>query len=510
MKRVLLIVMVVCLLLPKDVYAAENTQIDNYYGVYLDKDGTASFRQKSGTGAFRFPAKVQMIWAFKGPDNTKATMICTTDSGQQLKFNAGQTGRKADPPTQSITCKGTSERGLNNFEGMITHAFGTDGHKYGLYSPPTKPVPPDPNGGTGNNGGSTGGNNGSGGGSTGGGGTDPPVDPLPEKDLRPKYSNGKITWDAIGTRYELWKGMGVLDTVSVAHYATSNPGTYTIVAYDKNGERVGRGTVTVPDTGGNNGGGTTNPPTDPKDPNPPDTGGVGGGGTCDREPCTQLVDLLACPLFDDYLGRWQDTISAALPPPPNWNQVASIMTDHIVPAMGDELVRRTPEMARIIADEFQRREKSVSPPPSKPAAFRPYVPRLNDPTGNMSFQVRENVPQFEPDYSGSQGFTIPDPTNIPMDNQDAGYSLKKPVNDAPAYRKKETTPENDIGYKVESKPVQAPDYKVSNQDANKPDMEYQKPKEKPMPDYKPNTNGSIPKKDYNHPPDQPVPKYRMP
>lgn len=510
MKRVLMIVMVVCLLIPKDVYAAESksTQIDNYYGVYLDKDGTASFRQKSGTGSFRFPAKVQMIWAFKGPDNTKATMICTTDSGQELKFNAGQTGRKADPPTQTLTCKGTSERGLNNFEGMITHAFGTDGHKYGLYGPPTKPVPPDKNGGTDNNGGSAGGNNGSGGGSTGGGTTGPPpVDPPPEKDLRPKYSNGKITWDHIGTKYEVWKEMVQLDAVNVAHYETFDPGTYLVVAYNKNGERVGKGTVTVPDTGGNNGGGTTNPPTDPKDPNPPDTGG--GGGTCDREPCTQLVDLLACPLFDDYLGRWQDTISAALPPPPDWDYVAGIMTDHIVPAMGDELVRRSPEMARIIADEFQRREKPVSPPPAKPAPFHPSVPRPMDATGNMSFNVRENVPSFEPDYSGSQGFTIPDPMNIPMDHQDAGYQHRKPVNDAPAYRKRETTPETDIGYKVESKAVQTPDYKVSNQDANKPDMDYQKPKEKPM-DYKPGTGGTIPPRDYQHPLDKPVPNYRKP
>ncbi|MCY7486717.1 hypothetical protein, partial [Paenibacillus alvei] len=137
MKRVLLIAMVVCLLLPRNVTYAASTQIDNYYGLYLDQDGTASFRQKSGTGALRFPKKVKMIWAYKGPDNLKATMICTTDSGQELKFNAGQTGRKADPPTQTITCKGTSERGLKKFEGMISRAYGEDGHEYEYYSPPT-------------------------------------------------------------------------------------------------------------------------------------------------------------------------------------------------------------------------------------------------------------------------------------------------------------------------------------------------------------------------------------
>ncbi|MFD5023382.1 hypothetical protein ACFWMP_31295 [Paenibacillus sp. NPDC058367] len=187
-------------------------------------------------------------------------------------------------------------------------------------------------------------------------------------------------------------------------------------------------------------------------PNPTDPGGgTGDPGECSAA-CQSLIDQLECPEWDEYMGAWADMIRGTYPPPPNWYNVAEIMRDTIVPSMGQEMVNRSPEIARIIADEFQSREKAVSPPPTI-ADFKPNVPRISD-TPKVSGNLNDNVPNFQPDYSEDKGFVIPDPASIQFnDNSDKGYEYQ-PINSAtPTFSAPVEPSATDKGYK-DSEPTE--------------------------------------------------------
>lgn len=186
---------------------------------------------------------------------------------------------------------------------------------------------------------------------------------------------------------------------------------------------------------------------DPTDPG----GGTGDPGECSAA-CQSLIDQLECPEWDEYMGAWADMIRGTYPPPPNWYNVAEIMRDTIVPSMGQEMVNRSPEIARIIADEFQSREKAVSPPPTI-ADFKPNVPRISD-TPKVSGNLNDNVPNFQPDYSEDKGFVIPDPASIQFnDNSDKGYEYQPIDSATPTFSAPIEPSATDKGYK-DSEPTE--------------------------------------------------------
>ncbi|MEK4493989.1 hypothetical protein NYE44_30520 [Paenibacillus sp. FSL L8-0493] len=188
-------------------------------------------------------------------------------------------------------------------------------------------------------------------------------------------------------------------------------------------------------------------------PNPTDPGGGTtdpGSGTGDPEECTAacqaMIDQLKCPQWDEYMSAWADMIRGTYPPPPNWYNVAEIMRDTIVPSMGQEMVNRSPEIAKIIADEFQSREKAVSPPPTI-SDFKPTVPRISD-TPKVSGNLNDNVPNFQPDYSEDKGFVIPDPASIQFnDNSDKGYEYQPIDSATPTFSAPAEPSATDKGYK---------------------------------------------------------------
>lgn len=65
-----------------------------------------------------------------------------------------------------------------------------------------------------------------------------------------------------------------------------------------------------------------------------DSGNGGGAGSgCDA--CKMLTDLLACPAWDDYMTELTQAIQNALPPPPNWQEVAEIFVNEFADYFGD-------------------------------------------------------------------------------------------------------------------------------------------------------------------------------
>lgn len=197
---------------------------------------------------------------------------------------------------------------------------------------------------------------------------------------------------------------------------------------------------------------TVSPSANPDPTNPGSGTGDPEGGTECTAACQTIIDQLECPEWDEYMSEWAEMIRGTYPPPPNWYNVADIMRNTIVPAMGQEIVNRSPEIARIIADEFQSREKAVSPPPSI-ADFKPTVPRITD-TPKVTGNLTDNVPNFQPDYSEDKGFVIPDPGSIQFnDNSDKGYEYQPIDTATPTFSASVEPSATDKGYK-DAEPVE--------------------------------------------------------
>lgn len=209
-------------------------------------------------------------------------------------------------------------------------------------------------------------------------------------------------------------------------------------------------------------------PVDPVDPNPLDPDPV-----CSLA-CQVIIDTLDCPEFDEYLGSWADMIKSTYPPPPDWNYVASVMRDTIVPAMGQEIVNRSPEIARIIADEFSSREKAVQPPQPVNYYTPPsLLPKIQDIPQAIPFDLGDQSRAFEPDYTDSKPFLIPDPAAVILSDTDNGYTYPTDTDDRSPDYTAVTKIDPDKGYKGKpSADTSSPTYKVTNPIVNDPGPEY--------------------------------------
>lgn len=248
-------------------------------------------------------------------------------------------------------------------------------------------------------------------------------------------------------------------------------GSYTVVAIDKNGNILGSFDFTK---GGqdeemnNDSAGSGN-----------GSGGNGGGENACGDACDWIKSALACPEWDTYMGEWKAMLQEVYQPP-NWQEVANIMKDTIVPAMGQELINRSPEMAKIFADEFTSREKPVAPPPTTPPNYTPpkELPKLNDLNQKIEFDLTEDVPVFEPDYTDSEPFNIPDPLDLNLSDTDQGYIYNDVEPDAKDYT---YTPSGENGT--------IPDYEINDELPN--DKDYNFPTSTDMPEYNTQQEDSI-------------------
>lgn len=218
-----------------------------------------------------------------------------------------------------------------------------------------------------------------------------------------------------------------------------------------------------------------------------DTGDTGEEVVCDTESCQTIYDALECPYFDEYLSEWAEAIGEVIPPAPDWEEVADTMRDSIVPAMGQEIVDRAPEIAEIIADELESRETPVEAPGAIPS-FDPETPRFTD-GASVTDSLDSDVPDYTPDYSeDTEGFTIPDPLDIDWsDTSDPGYTTTETDEEDPDYTQTETPTGTEppyvttLHYDEETKsysatlsyPDDAPDYAASDSsdDSAAPDYE---------------------------------------
>lgn len=292
-----------------------------------------------------------------------------------------------------------------------------------------------------------------------------------------KRVNVTFTEIAGADNYEIWidgkKFTDIAaDTKPLGTTLYTDGKSLTVIAKDANGETLGQSDAIIPNVQAEE----------------PTTEGCDG--------CSWLNQVLACPAWDDYMGEWSDMLNNVFDAS-HYQMVAGIMRDTIVPAMGQEIVNRMPELSKILADELQSREKQVVPPSAPPPNYQApeTQPTLTDLPNKIETDITSNVPNFEPDYTGSESFAIPDPiTDIQLDDEDAGYGYPDETdNSNPAYDHKETesAPPLKYNYNWHNVPESGPPtYQATTSDSSSPI--YQTEDSGAMPDYNLNANGVIP------------------
>lgn len=281
--------------------------------------------------------------------------------------------------------------------------------------------------------------------------------------------------------YEVWRNGSMIGQTQDTFYPAPEPGSYTIIAKDPSGTTIGQSDI-------------INENIEPNYPDPSDPGGGSPGTGCNV--CERIPQLLDCPYWDDYMGEWTKAISRAIPTPKD---------------VWDEYMTRLPKISETIskdvADEFERREKPVSPPPPVPKDFDPGVPDMSDYdlTSPINESITDNVPDFTPDFSDSRPFVIPDPLDYEFSDEDMGYMEIDPVeiiDNRPYKADFDPVIQPDIGYDLpaeDPQPGNMPDYKAPDageMPAYRPPIMDEDPGDD-IPEYQIPDNGSIP--DYMEP-----------
>lgn len=110
----------------------------------------------------------------------------------------------------------------------------------------------------------------------------------------------RLDWSSVpdATNYKVYKDGQLIDSTP-GNISETGKGSISVVAYDQNGNIVGRSDLTVP--------------------------------KANSDCCQWLSDLLACPDWDKYMGEMTKAIKNALPTLPEWRQIA----DQFVAAFAD-------------------------------------------------------------------------------------------------------------------------------------------------------------------------------
>lgn len=142
-----------------------------------------------------------------------------------------------------------------------------------------------------------------------------------------------IEWDEHpqAFKYHIYKdgeSIATLTSFGSTRFEGRGDGIYTIEAVGTGGQSLSLSDVIV-GSGGNTG---INDGNSEGESGGDDGGNDGGESGCDA--CTWLTDALACPAWDEYMGELTNAIRDALPPPTDWNSVASIFVDQFADYFG--------------------------------------------------------------------------------------------------------------------------------------------------------------------------------
>jgi len=237
---------------------------------------------------------------------------------------------------------------------------------------------------------------------------------------------------------------------SNGHYYLTCNGAYVMKFYDFNHNLKSSHDIqttqiqnpTCSSSGGSN-------PEPIEEPAPGDgSGGTGDGSTTGCDGCQTIREMLACPEWDTYMGEWEAMIRRAVPPPPDWQNVANIMRDTIVPALIDGMVNT---VVPAMGDEIDRRLGQVAAPamigtPNVPrmdgteGVTRPEIPQ--DTTPEAQTYDFDSIPSVEvqPDTTGGIDLLGADPIDS-IPHSPEGY-MPKPGQESGGFQPMTTTTSN--------------------------------------------------------------------
>jgi hypothetical protein len=253
----------------------------------------------------------------------------------------------------------------------------------------------------------------------GGGSSAPPSNPTNVTNSKQYLANQDVYkvnysgWDGSTTNYKMifTSASGTVYEKSYnfaptgIQYLTCN-GTYELQFFNSSGQMVSKTspitTSSIQDPtctsysgdetgGGQTGGGGEEPPPPP----PPDN-----TGSCNQ--CEKLKEVLACPEWEEYMGEWENLLRKVIPPPPNWHEVANIMKDAIVPAMGQEI-------ERVMGNANYDGNTGIQEPSLPDYKSKEPLPEMKDLDNKIDFDLsEETLPKFEV-VDMTEEIEIPDP-----------------------------------------------------------------------------------------------------
>lgn len=200
-----------------------------------------------------------------------------------------------------------------------------------------------------------------------------------------------LHWNRLpgAVKYEIYLNGDLVGTVTDSGDSFDLPhsGAVNIVAKDDNDDYLGHSDLQVPEFDGSPGWGNNN--------------------TCNI--CDIISDVLECPGWDDYMGAWRDMIADLIPPPPDWDEVASKISNAMIDALDDWMgdMPETPSRQ----DLFDRIDTDL-------------------PNVDTSIEdVADLVPDMPSDYDDPFEFDITDGEQIEIVDDSEPFDIFDPLHD---------------------------------------------------------------------------------
>ncbi|KGP85295.1 hypothetical protein [Paenibacillus sp. MAEPY2] len=244
-------------------------------------------------------------------------------------------------------------------------------------------------------------------------------------DLSARKDGSDIKWNnpPSGTKeVQIWKDGQKIATNSAEDTTHKNagPGSYSVVAVGTDGKPIGQSDLNVTDGTG-------------PDPSEPGTNPSNPGTDCGT--CEKLDQMLACPGWELVMNDLTDAIKAALPPPPDWDDIADKIGRATVRHLSDYLgdVPAPPSKEQIKQD-------TETPLPQLDTTtgvenLTPKVPEEYN-SGDIKFDLERDAPVIEV-KDESKPFDIAEPLNnieyddpgkavLPGDSNNNSGGIKEP------------------------------------------------------------------------------------
>jgi hypothetical protein len=215
----------------------------------------------------------------------------------------------------------------------------------------------------------------------------------------PTPTGGTLNWNPVtgACNYEIYQNGVLIQTTTGTSFSVSGGGAITVRAVDCSGLTVGEGDSYVTPSSG------SPPPSPTPTPSPsyPPTDPL-----CTT--CVNLHDLLNCPDWGKYMGDFTKAVKDALPPPPNWDDIAD--------KIGVATINHLKDYIGVVPDAPTQTEID--------SKINTTLPPVNI-TQNDADKL---VPVVPPGFSSPKPFDITAGPQIPIHDDSVPFIIPDPLN----------------------------------------------------------------------------------